>query len=241
VRHSQKDHEGTRDMDHFTSVDTIDASSYFRSVIQPNNSFALHWIMPVTGFENNGQPVMPSGFDKDYGLYLTIDASGNIGTSSTSGDYTSLNVTLWADPKDNGGTPSANETDGATFSNGTANDIVLATGTMVSASMMIDAATGTRSAIYQESLTPTLEGTKLLGGSITPGTQLEEQLTTPATAFQAILQPDGGTIDIVNDGSVTVTLDPQGTILLSDLPSTALHTGEMHRFIHGNGGHVECR
>lgn len=227
-------------MDQFTPVDTINVSTYFRSVIQPDNSFALHWVMPVTGFEDNGQPVTPPGFDKEYGLYLTVDASGNLGSNGAAGEYTSLNVTLWADPNNNDGTPSATEAAGATFSNGTANDIVLATGTMVSASMTIDSTTGTRSAIYIESLTPTLEGTTLLGGSITPGTQLEEQLTTPASAFQSIPQSDGGTIDLVNGGTAVVTLDPQGTILLPDLPSGALNFDDTFRFIHGHGRHVNC-
>ena len=30
------------------------------------------FLLPVTGFENDGQPVTPPGFDKEYGLYLTI-------------------------------------------------------------------------------------------------------------------------------------------------------------------------
>jgi hypothetical protein len=221
-------------MDHFTPVDTLDASSYFRSVIQPDNSFALHWVMPVTGFENNGQPVTPPGFDKEYGLYLTVDASGNLGSNGAAGEYTSLNVILWADPNNNDGTPSANVTDGATFSNGMTNDIVLATGTMVSASMNIDPTTLTRHAIYIESLTPTLDGTTLLGGSITPGSELEEQLTTPAAAFQAIPQSNGGTIDIVNGGTVEITLDPQGTILIPSITQANLHLADVPSFIYGH-------
>ncbi len=79
-------------------------------------------------------------------LYLTVDASGTIGTNGAANQYTSLNVTLWADPRNDAGSPSATEADGATFSNGMANDIVLATGTLVSASMSIDPTTMTRSA-----------------------------------------------------------------------------------------------
>jgi hypothetical protein len=221
-------------MDHFTPVDTLDVSTYFRSVIQPSNSFALHWVMPVTGFENNGQLVTPPGFDKEFGLYLTVDASGAIGSNGAANGYTSLNATLWADPKNDAGTPSATETDGATFSNGMANDIVLATGSMVSASMFIDPTTLTRHADYVESMTPTLAGTLLLDGSIAPGSQLEEQLTTPADVFQAIPQPDGGTIDLVNGGSAVVTLDPQGTILVPNISHAHLHLADVPRFIHGD-------
>ena len=228
-------------MDHFVPVDTLSASTYFRSVIQPDNSFALHWIMPVTGFENNGQPVTPPGFDQEYGLYLTVDASGTVGTNGAANLYTSLNVTLWADPKNDAGTPSATETGGATFSNGMANDIVLATGTMVSASMGIDPTTMTRHADYVESMTPTLDGTLLLHGSIAPGSQLEELLTTPAGAFQAIPQPDGGTIDLVNGGSALITLDPLGTILVPNITPEHLQLADVPRFIHGNhdGRHAD--
>jgi hypothetical protein len=226
--------KGAPEMDHFTPVDTLDVSTYFRSIIQPSNSFALHWVMPVTGFENNGQPVTPPGFDKEFGLYLTVDASGTIG-----GAYTSLNATLWADPKNDAGTPSATETDGATFSNGMANDIVLATGTMVSASMQIDPTTLTRHADYVESMTPTLAGTLLLHGSIAPGSHLEEQLTTPADVFQAIPQPDGTTVDLVNGGAATVTLsNPDGSPATISIPTDSLlkpalkflyHPRESHR------------
>jgi hypothetical protein len=221
-------------MDHFTSVDTLDTSTYLRSVIQPSNAFALHWVMPVTGFEANGQPVTPQGFDKEYGLYLTVDASGTVGTNGAANLYTSLNVTLWADPKNDAGTPSATETGGATFSNGTANDIVLATGTMVSASMGIDPTTMTRHADYVESMTPTLAGTKLLGGSIAPGSQLEEQLTTPAPAFQVIPEPDASTINLVNGGTAQITLEPQGPILVPDITHGHLRLADGPQFIYGD-------
>jgi hypothetical protein len=64
----------------FTPVDTLDTTTYLHSVVQPNNSFALQWLMPVTGFENNGHSVTPPGFDSKYGMYLTIDASGFLNT-----------------------------------------------------------------------------------------------------------------------------------------------------------------
>ena len=40
----------------FTPVDTLDTSSYLHSVVYPNNSFALQWLMPVTGLQDNDQP-----------------------------------------------------------------------------------------------------------------------------------------------------------------------------------------
>ena len=215
-------------MDHFTPVDTFDASTYLHSVVQPNNSFALQWVLPVTGFENNGQPVTPPGFDKEYGLYLTIDASGILGTNGAPNLYTSVNVTVCADPQNDAGTPSSTVANGATFSNGSTNDIVLATGSLVSASMKFDPTTGTRTATYVETMTPTLDGTLLLGGSIPPGSHLTEQFTAPADTFQALPQPDGTTVDLVNGGSAQITLD-SGTVLI---PSNALQLPHGIKFIH---------
>jgi hypothetical protein len=219
----------------FTPVDTFDTSTFLHSVIQPNSAFALQWVMPVTGFESNGQSVTPLGFDKEYGLYLTIDASGVLGTNGAPNLYTSLNVTLWADPKNDAGTATSTVQDGAKFSGNTANDIALATGTLVSASMSIDPATMTRSATYVEDMTPTLDGTLLLHGSIHQGSHLTERFTTPSDTFKAIPQTDGSgtTVDLVNGGMATVTLssadgDPQTV----SIPSDALQLPHGLRFIH---------
>jgi hypothetical protein len=221
-------------MNLFTPVDTIDTSTFLRSAVQANSSFVEHFLMPVTGFANNGQPVIPKGFDSAYGLFLTIDATGGVNPATgVANSFSSLNVTLWADPKNNDGIPSATETGGATFSNGMTNDIVLATGTLVSASLSLDLTTMTRHADFVESLTPTLEGTVLSGGSIHPGSLLEEKLTTPPSAFQAIPQPDGSTIDLVTGGTAQVTLDPQGTILIPNITPDNLLLSHAPRFIYG--------
>jgi hypothetical protein len=221
-------------MDHFTSTDTLNASNFLREVAQPDGSAVLHFLMPVTGFEYNAQPVTPAGFDKEYGLYLTIDATHPAGQTGAGGVFSSLNVTLWADPKNDAGTPSVSETSGPTFSNGVANDIVLATGTMVSASVSLDPTTMTRSADDVVTMTPTLEGTVLLDASIKSGTLLEVKTTTPPADFETIPQPDGSTIFLVNDGTAQITLDPQGTILVPNITHAHLHLADFPRFIHGN-------
>ena len=78
--------------------------------------------MPVTGFENNGTPVFPKGFDNTYDLFLTVDATGK-GTVFEARS----SVTLWADPKGNDGAPSVSETSDPSFANGMRGDIALAT------------------------------------------------------------------------------------------------------------------
>ena len=239
-------------MDYFTPVDTLNTSTYLHSVIQTNNQFDLQWLMPVTGFENNGQSVTPSGFDKEYGLYLTIDASGVVGQTTPTpiaSKFTSIDVTLWADPKNDAGTASSTVENGAAFSGNTANDIVLATGTMVSGQMSVDPTTGVRTAIDVEKLTPTLEGTLLLGGSIKQGDLLTEHFTTQPDEFQVVNPGDGTSVDLVNGGSATVTLTsadtenaadvaasatPSATILIPNTTHSNLLSDYHLRFIHGS-------
>lgn len=219
-------------MDPFTPVDTLNASNFLREVIQGDQSAALHFLMPVTGFELNGQPVTPPGFDSEYGLYITIDATHPAGNSGVGGIFSSLNLTLWADPGNNDGTPSVSPKNDPSFSNGMTNDVVLATGTMVSASVSQDG-DGTKHADDVVRLTPTLDGTLLLKGSIHPGSLLEVKTTTPSSDFfQSMPGTDETSIATVTDGTAQITLDPQGTIRLPDLSHTHLQLTDIPRFIH---------
>jgi hypothetical protein len=218
----------------FAPVDTLDTSTFLRGVVQPGGAeTGEHILLPVTGLENNGQPVTPKGFGSLYGLFLTIDA-----TLAANNSFTSMNVTLWADPKNDAETPGVSVTSDPAFSNGMAHDIVLATGTMVSASLSLDPATQIRHGDFVESMTPTLAGS-VLHGSIQPGTLLHEQLTTPPTAFQSLPQPDGTTVNLVTDGAAQVTLDPEGTILVPNISLGNLHLAHGPTFMHGRdgGGH----
>jgi len=185
-------------MSFFTPTDTADASSFLRSVNQPDGTFSEHFLMPITGFEDGGNQAIPKEFGKAYDLYLTLDATGKGSV------FNSLNVTLWADPKANDGTPGVSATSDPSFSNGTSGDIVLATGTMVSAQLSQDAAAGTRHADFVEKLTPTLAGTILSGGSLKAGGLLEEKLTTPLDVRESISQPDGTTINLVIGGTAQI-------------------------------------
>jgi hypothetical protein len=229
-------------MDHFTPVDTMDTSNFLRAVTtatSPTTSIGdLHFLMPVTGFENGGKSVTPEGFDKAYGLFLTIDGTA-LGTApgGPANSFASLNFTLWADPLNNDGTPSVSQTSDPAFSNGMTNDIVLATGTMVSASMNLDPTTMLRTADFVDRMTPTLAGTVLLDGSIKPGDLLEVKAHTPPDTFASYPQSDGSVINVVDGGTATITLDPQGTIRLPDLDHSHLQLADVPRFIHGSSNH----
>ena len=93
-------YQGRAPMSLFAPVDTFDTSTFLRAVVQPGGSSTVeHFLLPVTGLENNGQPVTPKGFGSLYGLFLTIDAT------LAANSFTSLNVTLWADPKNDARQP----------------------------------------------------------------------------------------------------------------------------------------
>jgi hypothetical protein len=224
----------------FAPVDTLDTSTFLRGVVQPGGAETVERILlPVTGLENNGQPVTPKGFGSLYGLFLTIDA-----TLAANNSFTSMNVTLWADPKNDAGTPGVSVNSDPAFSNGMAHDIVLATGTMVSASLSLDPATSIRHADFVESMTPTLAGRVLLHGSIQPGSLLEEKLTTLPSAFQSLPQSNGTTVNLVTDGAAQVMLDPQETILVPNISLANLDLDHGPTFLHardGGGHHSEGR
>ena len=155
----------------FTPADTLDGASFLHSVVQTNNSFDLQWLVPVTGLENNGQPVMPpgSGISIYFSQSTHPESSVRQSRRQSQANSPASTSTLWADPKHDAGTASSTLDNGTSFSGNTANDIVLATGTMMSGQMSVDPNTGVRMATDVEKLTPTLDGTLLLGGSIKPG------------------------------------------------------------------------
>jgi hypothetical protein len=205
----------------FAPVDTLDASTFLRAVAQPNSNQVERFLMPVTGLSDNGQPVTPKGVGSAYNLFLTMDAT------IANGSFIGMDVTLWADPNANDGTPSVSSSSDPSFSNGITHDIVLATGTMVSGAVMPPDATGTRHADFVQTLTPTLAGDLLLHGSIQPGKQIEENLTTPSTAFSTSTDSAGVVTNVVDGGSATISLTNGDSFLLPQISGNPLM-----RFIH---------
>jgi hypothetical protein len=180
---------------------------------------------------------VPIELPQNYGLYLTIDASGQLNTGAPP-VYHTINATLYADPNNDAGTASSTVENGTAFSGKTANDIVLARGTIVSGTMTMDPNTGARMASYVESLTPTLDGTLLLRGSIGQGDLLTEHFTTQPNEFQVVNPGDGTSVNLVNGGAATVTLSgPNGdadAFLLPNLSSDFFQHSVL-KFIHHKG------
>ncbi len=194
------------------TADTINATNYLHSVVQPSNSFAMELVLQINSFELNGQPVTAPGFNSDYGLYFAITSTGQLGVSTT---YSTLDISLMADPGNNNGTLTSS-TAGILFSNagptGVADDLILGTGTLISASMKIDPVTGLRTAHYLDTFAPALDQTAFFN-RISPA--LEVFITTFPAVFQALPQPDGTTLLLVNGGIAQVNFVPEpGSLLL---------------------------
>jgi hypothetical protein len=209
--------------------DTMDVTTYLHSDNKADGSFTEHFILQVNGFELNGSPVNLPGFGSAFGMYFLIDATGQTANGATT--FNSMNIALMVDRGNNDGAPSSTEFGGTTFANGTHGDYALATGTLVSAGIDVDPATGTRHPHFVEQVTPTEAGERVFGNSLNPGTLLQELLTTPGgpTVFAA---GGGDTIQVVDGtgasgGAATgiVELDPQGPLSLR--PGRLSEGGEM--------------
>src|SRR3954454_6922666 len=138
------------------TADTINASHYLYAV-QPagGGPFPETFLERVQSFTLGGTTVSPPGLNGppgaagSYGLYFTLNANfENVGGVNT---FHSLAVSLIADPGNNNGTVSSTPS-GLSFSNtggtGAADDITLATGSLVSASLAL--IVGTRHADFVE-------------------------------------------------------------------------------------------
>jgi hypothetical protein len=128
--------------------DQLDTVNYLHSDNKADGSAVEHFILQVNGFEQNGAHVTVPGFGSDFGMYFIIDAT--LAPSTGAPVFSSLNIALMVDPGNNDGAPSSTQSGGASFANGTAGDFALATGSLVSASLALNAdpVAGTRHANF---------------------------------------------------------------------------------------------
>ena len=144
----------------------------------------------INGFTLGGAPVSAPGLNSTYGLYFQIDfgvlfpinaAGAYVGPAS----YYRLDIQLVADIGHDDGSV-LTSTAGIGFSNpsGVGNDVVLASGSLVSASLALNS-NGSRSAHYVTTFQPaTAEAGFFTGTGIDSG--LEIFLSTAASAFQLV-------------------------------------------------------
>jgi hypothetical protein len=198
------------------TADTIIQEEFLRAVGQPDGSFVASRILVITGFSlNGGSPFKPTGFDSSsgYGLYFDIVDTG-VNHLPVSITFASSDFILKADPGYQNGPASATPA-GIGFANsgptGTADDITLATGSLVTAAGF------TAPAI--QTFTPA--GAGLGGFFVSPaldGSVFLESATTTRGALVVTSQDDGTTIGNINGGgfgtSQLVAPEPASLALL---------------------------
>lgn len=195
------------------SANSITLENYLRGVNQSGQT-TLHHIQPIKSFQNDGVEVSLAGLGSLYGLYFDIQgltASNLIGPPT----YLNLDVKLVADVNADNGTVSSTIA-GIGFSNpgGVANDLLLATGSLIAASLQRDPVTDIRRGRYLDtfSLVPAQAGFFVTPPGV--AAKLEINLTTLPDRFASLAQPNGSTIQLVNSGVGTAQLVPEPTSLM---------------------------
>lgn len=145
----------------------------------------------VNGFTLGGAAVSAPGLNSAYGLYFKIGLAGAFpigadGKPIGPATYSSLNIQLVADTGHDDGSL-VDDAAGIGFSNasGVSNDVVLATGELLSASLALNPGTGTRSAYYVTTFQAVASEASFFAGS-SFGVNLDLTLSTPAADFQVI-------------------------------------------------------
>jgi hypothetical protein len=136
------------------TADAIDATHYLYDecptalCANPNFTYTVHFLEPITGFTLNGAPVAAPGLNGtpgtagSYGLYVTMQNQTRDVGPPDNYHYLSGQAALMLDPGNNDGT-ARSTLSGVGFSNtgptGTADDITLATGSLVSGKFIFGA------------------------------------------------------------------------------------------------------
>jgi hypothetical protein len=193
-------------------ADTILYTNNVFSVVQPDTSFVSHRIDPITGFSLNGSPVAPIGYGSTYALYFDIVDTGFSTPSSLT--FTSSVITLKADPGNHNGAVTSTS-GGISFANvganGAADDIVLATGTMISGVAGLITATGARTTHFVETFTPAVGEV----GFFVSSTGLIDLLNTTNPGLLTNTPGSNGTIiQTINGGSGVAQFVPEPASLL---------------------------
>lgn len=203
------------------TADSLTLTNYLYAVAQTNGLTSEHFIQPITSFQRNGGTVAAPGLGSTYGLYLDIMAV----VSSVGGThFNNLDVRLFADLNNDDGTVSSTVA-GIGFSTpaGVANDFQLAHGTLISAALSFDPATQIRSAHFLDTFVPEPGEAGFFIAPVGVPLQLQIDLTTLPDRFQSIPQPDGSTIQLVNNGAGTARVLPEpATLALLTLGIAAL-------------------
>lgn len=183
------------------TADTIFLRSFLRDVAQPDGTGGAHYLSVVTGFDLRGSPVSPAGFGSQYGLYFDITDTHTSGPPPEILRFSSINIALKADPGNQNG-PAFATVGGVGFANtgptGQADDITLATGSMVTSFSNLDVTNGVLTAGEVETFHPSPGQTGFFSSPPLDGSIFLDIFSSNPATFVSTPQPDGTTITTFN-------------------------------------------
>jgi hypothetical protein len=197
------------------TADTIDITGYVRDVAQPDGTHVAHRFEVITGFSLNGAAVLPAGFGSLYGLYFEFADQGTGGPPPHILNFTSVGLALKADPGNHNGQVSSTVS-GIDFANtgptGAADDIVLATGSLVTGSLFLNTTAGTVHGSILQTFVPLSGQVGFFSGG---SGLLDFDALNPASLLVMTPGPGGTTTTNFNDYAVTAQFVPEpGSIAL---------------------------
>ena len=202
------------------TADTMHDSSYLRGVGQPDGSSLAHHFDIITGFSLNGSPVMPVGFGTAYGLYFDLTDISTFAAPPQVIHFISGSTVLKADPGNQNGAVSAT-VGGIGFANtgptGEADDIVLATGSVVFASSNLDLATNVLDVHFVDTITPAPGQAGFFQSPVLDGSIFLDLFFSQPFDFDMSMLPDGTPITTFNglpDTARLVAPEPASIALL---------------------------
>jgi hypothetical protein len=202
------------------TADTMHDSSFLRGVGQPDGSSLAHHIDVITGFSLSGSPVTPVGFGTAYGLYFDLIDTSTFGAPPEVIHFSSGSMVLKADPGNQNGAVSAT-IDGIGFANtgptGEADDIVLATGSIVFASSNLDLATNVLDVHFVDTITPAPGQAGFFQSPVLDGSIFLDLFFSQPFDFDMATLPDGTPVTTFNglpDTARLVAPEPASIALL---------------------------
>jgi hypothetical protein len=216
------------------TADAIEATHYLYAVGPPTTpvptpTYTVNFLEQITGFTlAGGTPFVPTGLNGtpgaagSYGLYVTMQLQTQGVGPPNIYNYLSGTAALMLDPGNNNGAASAT-TSGLTFANtgptGAADDITLATGSLISGQFTLNPAPGIRSVgDFFQTFQPAAGEGGFFVTPISPHDEIEVVDTTPNGAL--VMPPDpsrpGYNFNVLNGGSTVIdfTVPEPGSFLL---------------------------
>lgn len=194
------------------SADGISYDSYVHSVVQPGGNFVSERVAVVKGFSLNGHPMPAPDLNVSYGLYFDFIDTG-VSAPPSPLTFTSNSFRLMADPGYLNGPPSSTF-DGFGFANttatGVADDILLATGSMVVGTSSFDPVTGVRRTHFVETFVPAPNEEGFFVGSPSDFPLfIEFSNTVPPGGLVVTPGPGGTLIQTINTAFGTAQFVPE--------------------------------